>query len=120
MFDKLLHDPRLTDAISSVLLGMVTVFGYVIKKKIEELKIQNEKNHSERNESIDSLKRSSLRNEYMNFYNSIEFTYREKYEKTREIIAEYKRLNGNHYISALDELLLKKAIQEDEEAIRGK
>lgn len=117
--DKLLHDPRLMEAISSLLLGIVSLLGYKITQKINELKLQNEQNHKERVDSLNGIKRSSLRNEYMNFYNSKEFKWNEKYEKTRDIIDEYKSLGGNHYISSLDEIMLKKAIQEDENVLKG-
>ena len=55
----------------------------------------------------------------MNFYNSKEFKWHDKYEKTRDIIEEYKSLGGNHYISSLDEIMLKKAIEEDENDLKG-
>mgnify|MGYP007127202831 FL=1 len=117
--DKLFHDPRFMEAISSLFVGIVSLLGYKITHKINELKLQNEKNHKERVDSLNGIKRSSLRNEYMNFYNSKEFKWHDKYEKTRDIIEEYKSLGGNHYISSLDEIMLKKAIQEDENVLKG-
>ena len=117
--DKFFHDPKLMEAISSLFIGIVSLLGYKITQKINELKIQNEQNHKERVDSLNGIKRSSLRNEYMNFYNSKEFKWNEKYEKTRDIIDEYKSLGGNHYISSLDEIMLKKAIKEDEDVLKG-
>lgn len=51
-------------------------------------------------------KRSSIRSEYLQIYNSQEFTVEEKWEMTRPLIDEYfSNLQGNHYIHGLDEKL---------------
>ena len=53
-------------------------------------------------------KRSSLRSEYLQIYNSHDFTVEEKWEMTRPIVDEYfTHLQGNHYIHGLDEKLEK-------------
>lgn len=51
-------------------------------------------------------KRSSLRSEYLQIYNSHDFTLEEKWEMTRPIVDEYfSNLQGNHYIHGLDKKL---------------
>lgn len=58
-------------------------------------------------------KRSSLRSEYLQIYNSKDFTNLEKWEMTRPIIEEYfNKLDGNHYIHSLDAKLEEKLIGE--------
>lgn len=52
------------------------------------------------------VKRSSLRSEYLQIYNSHDFTVSEKWEMTRPLVSEYfNTLQGNHYIHGLDEKL---------------
>ncbi len=52
------------------------------------------------------VKRSSIRSEYLQIYNSHDFTVTEKWEMTRPIVSEYfDNLQGNHYIHGLDEKL---------------
>jgi lipoprotein len=51
-------------------------------------------------------KRSSIRSEYLQIYNSHDFTVTEKWEMTRPLVDEYfGNLQGNHYIHGLDEKL---------------
>lgn len=51
-------------------------------------------------------KRSSIRSEYLQIYNSQDFTVTEKWEMTRPLVSEYfGNLQGNHYIHGLDEKL---------------
>lgn len=53
-------------------------------------------------------KRSSIRSEYLQIYNSHDFTVTEKWEMTRPLVSEYfGNLQGNHYIHGLDEKLEK-------------
>lgn len=53
-------------------------------------------------------KRSSIRSEYLQIYNSHVFTVEEKWEMTRPLMDEYfSNLKGNHYIHGLDEKLEK-------------
>lgn len=61
-------------------------------------------------------KRSSLRSEYLNIYNSTEFTWQEKWDMTEPLVKEYfEELNGNHYIHGLNEKMRKHV--EEEKAI---
>ncbi len=49
-------------------------------------------------------KRSSLRSEYLNIYNSTEFTWQEKWDMTEPLVKEYfNDLGGNHYIHGLND-----------------
>ena len=58
-------------------------------------------------------KRSSLRSEYLQIYNSKDFTTLEKWEMTRAIVEEYfNKLDGNHYIHSLDAKLEDKLLGE--------
>lgn len=60
-------------------------------------------------EMTKGAKRSSLRSEYLQIYNSNEFTVQEKYDMTRPLINEYiNELGGNHYIHGLDSKLKEK------------
>lgn len=55
------------------------------------------------------VKRSSLRSEYLQIYNSKEFTVTEKWNMTRPLVDEYfNKLQGNHYIHGLDTKLREK------------
>lgn len=59
-------------------------------------------------------KRSSLRSEYLQIYNSNEFTTQEKYDMTRPLLDEYiNELGGNHYIHGLDTKLKAKLDEEN-------
>ena len=63
-------------------------------------------------------KRSSLRSEYLNIYNSTEFTWQEKWDMTEPLVKEYfNDLGGNHYIHGLNEKMRKHV---EEEKANGK
>jgi hypothetical protein len=64
------------------------------------------------NEKQKSIKRSTLRNEYLSIYNSDKITLQEKYEMTRDVVEDYTALNGNHYVKALDEKLAEALAEE--------
>lgn len=58
-------------------------------------------------------KRSSIRSEYLNIYNSTEFTWKEKWDMTEPLVKQYfGELEGNHYIHGLNEKMRKR--MEDE------
>lgn len=110
--DKLIENILLNDqVISSLVTLLLACVGYLVVK-VNKLKADTEANVETRNLQIESLKRSALRNEYLGIYNSTEFTYEQKYGMTRDIIASYKKLKGNHYISTLDKDLKEKAENE--------
>lgn len=63
-------------------------------------------------------KRSSLRSEYLNIYNSTEFTWQEKWDMTEPLVKEYfNDLGGNHYIHGLNEKMRRHV---EEEKANGK
>ena len=63
-------------------------------------------------------KRSSLRSEYLNIYNSTEFTWQEKWDMTEPLVKEYfNDLGGNHYIHGLNEKMRRHV---EEEKASGK
>lgn len=63
-------------------------------------------------------KRSSLRSEYLNIYNSTEFTWQEKWGMTEPLVKEYfNDLGGNHYIHGLNEKMRRHV---EEEKANGK
>nr|DAT86886.1 MAG TPA: hypothetical protein [Caudoviricetes sp.] len=72
-------------------------------------------NHK-RNQLIElskGAKRSSIRSEYLNIYNSTEFTWKEKWDMTEPLVKQYfGELEGNHYIHGLNEKMRKR--MEDE------
>lgn len=62
-------------------------------------------------------KRSSLRSEYLNIYNSTEFTWQEKWDMTEPLVKEYfNDLGGNHYIHGLNEKMRRHVEKEKEDA----
>lgn len=67
-------------------------------------------NHK-RNQLIElskGAKRSSIRSEYLNVYNSTEFTWKEKWDMTEPLVKQYfGELEGNHYIHGLNEKMRK-------------
>ena len=61
-------------------------------------------------------KRSSLRSEYLNIYNSTEFTWQEKWDMTEPLVKEYfNDLGGNHYIHGLNEKM-RRHVEEEKES----
>lgn len=64
-------------------------------------------------------KRASLRSEYLNIYNSTEFTWQEKWDMTEPLVKEYfEELNGNHYIHGLNEKM-RKHVEEEKANDKG-
>lgn len=73
--------------------------------RINVLKTRQDFEFSKAEELVKGTKRTALRSEYLQIYNSKHFTNLQKYMMTRPIIDEYTRLNGNHYVHSLDEEL---------------
>ena len=67
-------------------------------------------NHK-RNQLIElskGAKRSSIRSEYLNIYNSTEFTWKEKWDMTEPLVKQnFGELEGNHYIHGHNEKMRK-------------
>lgn len=94
---KLLEDQTVMSAVS---LLMTTAIGVGVAWL----------NHK-RNQLIElskGAKRSSIRSEYLNIYNSTEFTWKEKWDMTEPLVKQYfGELEGNHYIHGLNEKMRK-------------
>lgn len=104
LINHILKEQAFMTALTTLL---IVLMGY-LTSKVNYLKSLAD----ERTESLKSIKRGSLRNEYLQIYHSKDFTYSQKYGLTRDIIKEYKKLNGNHYIRELD-TQLKEAMENE-------
>lgn len=94
LFNHILKEQAFMAALTTLLIVLVSY----LTSKVNFLKSLAD----ERTENLKSIKRGSLRNEYLQIYNSKDFTYYQKYGLTRGIVKDYKKLKGNHYISELD------------------
>lgn len=103
------------EVITSVTLVITTLCTFLVTKLTEKIK-ETEAHQEAQDEMAKSTKRSALRNEYLQIYNSHEFTWEQKYHLTREIITAYYLLNGNHYVHELDDELYYKKEEEENEA----
>lgn len=102
------------EVITSVTLVITTLCTFLVTKLTQKTK-ETEAHQEAQEELARSNKRSALRNEYLQIYNSQEFTWEQKYHLTREIVTSYYLLNGNHYIHELDEKLYYKKEEETNE-----
>lgn len=92
---KLLEDPVVRSSLTLLLTTLCGVGVTWLNIKRNQLM-----------DMAEGTKRSSLRSEYLQIYNSKEFTTEEKWDMTRDIVDEYfNKLNGNHYIHSLDSKL---------------
>ena len=92
---KLLEDQSVVTALTLLITTACSYGVFILNRKREQL--------------IDitkGAKRSSVRSEYLQIYNSHDFTVQEKWEMTRPLVTEYfDNLQGNHYIHGLDKKL---------------
>ena len=100
-----LHTLLMSDTVQLALSAVIVAFCYYLKSKIDKMKQKDELDFAENYEMLKSTKRSSLRAEYLQIYNSSVFTNKQKYEMTRELIETYTNIDGNHYIHELDKVL---------------
>lgn len=100
-----LHTLLMSDTVQLALSAVIVAFCYYLKAKIDRMKQKDELDFAENYEMLKSTKRSSLRAEYLQIYNSSVFTNKQKYEMTRELIETYTNIDGNHYIHELDKVL---------------
>ena len=100
-----LHTLLMSDTVQLALSAVIVAFCYYLKAKIDRMKQKDELDFAENYEMLKSTKRSSLRSEYLQIYNSSVFTNKQKYEMTRELIETYTNIDGNHYIHELDKVL---------------
>lgn len=100
-----IHALFMSNTVQLALSAVIVAFCYYLKSKIDKMKQKDELDFAENYEMIKSTKRSSLRAEYLQIYNSPIFTNKQKYDMTRELIETYTNLEGNHYIHTLDKNL---------------
>ena len=100
-----LHTLFMSNTVQLALSAVIVAFCYYLKSKIDKMKQKDDLDFAENYEMLKSTKRSSLRSEYLQIYNSSVFTNKQKYEMTRELIETYTNLDGNHYIHKLDRIL---------------
>lgn len=100
-----IHALFMSNTVQLALSAVIVAFCYYLKSKIDKMKQKDELDFAENYEMIKSTKRSSLRAEYLQIYNSPVFTNKQKYDMTRELIETYTNLEGNHYIHTLDKAL---------------
>lgn len=100
-----LHSILMSNTVQLALSALIVALCYYLKSKIDKLKQKDELEFAENYEMLKSTKRSSLRSEYLQIYNSTEFTNKQKYEMTRDLVETYTNLGGNHYIHELDSKL---------------
>lgn len=100
-----IHALFMSNTVQLALSAVIVAFCYYLKSKIDKMKQKDELDFAENYEMIKSTKRSSLRAEYLQIYNSPIFTNKQKYDMTRELIETYTNLEGNHYIHTLDKAL---------------
>ena len=92
---KLLEDQSVVTALTLLITTACSYGVFLLNRKREQLL-----------ELAKGAKRSSLRSEYLQIYNSTDFTVKEKWEMTRPLVEEYfDNLQGNHYIHGLDNKL---------------
>lgn len=97
-----LHTLFMSNTVQLALSAVIVAFCYYLKSKIDRMKQKDDLDFAQNYEMLKSTKRSSLRSEYLQIYNSTVFTNKQKYEMTRELIETYTNLDGNHYIHELD------------------
>ena len=95
----------MSNTVQLALSGMIVALCYYIKAKIDRMKQKDDLEFAENYEMLKSTKRSSLRSEYLQIYNSTVLTNKQKYDITRDLVETYTNLNGNHYIHELDSKL---------------
>lgn len=100
-----LHSILMSNTVQLSLSALIVAFCYYLKSKIDKLKQKDDLDFAENYEMLKSTKRSALRSEYLQIYNSTEFTNKQKYEMTRDLIEAYTNIDGNHYIHKLDSKL---------------
>lgn len=108
LIGELLRSQVVVSSVTAVVLGVTSY----LTVRLNNMSKQIELDQQAQTDMAESIKRSNLRNEYLAIYNSPTFTVEQKYGMTREIMKEYERLNGNHYLHSLDEALKEKLDKE--------
>lgn len=110
--DEILSQQAVVTSLTLVITSFCT---YLVTKLTGKIKA-DEAYQREQEEMSRSNKRSALRNEYLQIFNSREFTWEQKYHMSRDLVRDYYDLNGNHYIHEVDEELFAKMEEERHEA----
>jgi hypothetical protein len=94
---KLLEDQTVMSAVSLLMTTAIGVgVAWLNHKRTQLIELSK------------GAKRSSIRSEYLNIYNSTEFTWKEKWDMTEPLVKQYfGELEGNHYIHGLNEKMRK-------------
>lgn len=100
--DKLVNEALRNQMILTALSSLILAVLAYLNSKLKALTARAETDQTLLKEQAESNKRSALRNEYLTIYNSPNFTAEQKWGMTRDIMKEYERLDGNHYLHALD------------------
>lgn len=108
LIGELLRSQVVVSSVTAVVLGVTSY----LTVRLNNMSKQIELDQQAQTDMAESIKRSNLRSEYLAIYNSPTFTLEQKYGMTREIMKEYERLNGNHYLHSLDEALKEKIDKE--------
>ena len=104
--DKVLQFLTNTTVLATLLSLLTAGIGYTVTR-VKRINNDIRFNHKYNIELQNSQKRSWLRCEYLNIYNSPYLSIEEKYDFTRLVYRDYKNINGNHYIDELDQKLTK-------------
>ena len=104
--ELLIHLAKENQLMGAIAGLIVSAIGFVTAKVRHNQK-ELLKAAAKQKEQSDSIKRSTLRAEYLSVYNSDKLTLEEKYRITRIIYADYKKYKGNHYIDELDSKLIR-------------
>lgn len=110
LIGELLRSQALLTLLSTTVIGFLTYLVAKLKAMTKQVEIDQQA----LTEKAESNKRSSLRNEYLSIYNSPLFTAEQKWGMTRDIVVEYERLNGNHYLHLLEEELRAQVEKEED------
>lgn len=108
LIGELLRSQVVVSSVTAVVLGVTSY----LTVRLNNMSKQIELDQQAQTDMAESTKRGTLRSEYLAIYNSPTFTLEQKYGMTREIMKEYERLNGNHYLHSLDEALKEKIDKE--------
>lgn len=95
----------MSTTVQLALSALLVAFCYYLKSKIDLMKQKEDLEFAQNYDMLKSTKRSALRSEYLQIYNSTVLTNRQKYNITRDLIETYETLEGNHYIHELDSRL---------------
>lgn len=110
LIGELLRSQVVVSSVTAVVLGVTSYLTVRLNNMSKKIELDQQA----QTDMAESIKRSNLRNEYLAIYNSPIFTPEQKWGMTRDIVVEYERLNGNHYIHLLEEELRAQVEKEED------